>query len=141
MKNIAAVLFAGPALALTMMAGAAYAEPVPPEVPKDLSKGPAPVSASCVCTMEHKPVLGSDGKVYSNACLAGCAGVKVAGPAPTSPPVGTPVPRPHPIWKLPRHQPWWVKFEVTIGKGQMPTATTDPITELCPPDLPPGAVC
>lgn len=35
-----------------------------------------PVVKDCMCTMDYTPVCGCDGKIYSNACMAKCAGVK-----------------------------------------------------------------
>lgn len=40
----------------------------------DSCKGEA--KEDCMCTMQYDPVCGCDKKNYSNACVAGCAGVK-----------------------------------------------------------------
>ena len=43
---------------------------------KQVSDCKVAAKQDCMCTMNYKPVCGCDGKNYSNACVAACAGVK-----------------------------------------------------------------
>ena len=49
----------------------------------------SPTPKSCPCAKIMKPVCGQDGKTYSNACKATCAGVAVTKDGPCEPPTGT----------------------------------------------------
>ena len=49
--------------------------PAPTEAP---TTAPSPSPSGCYCAAVYSPVCGADGKTWSNACEAGCAGVTVA---------------------------------------------------------------
>lgn len=44
----------------------------------------AKVNPDCMCTQQYDPVCGCDGKTYGNACIAGCAEIRIVtkGPCP-----------------------------------------------------------
>lgn len=85
-----ALLFRAAALALlstALVAGSCQRPATRATPPTTECIDPAKVNPDGICTMDYNPVCGCNGQTYSNACVAGNAGVRTytAGPCPTRP--------------------------------------------------------
>jgi len=85
-----ALLFRAAALALLstiLVASGCQRPPTRATLPTAECIDPTKVNPDGICTMDYNPVCGCNGQTYSNACVAGNAGVRTytAGPCPTRP--------------------------------------------------------